>query len=75
MRYAVPNPKVSISGTLQISGCLRTISENTMGNELQKKDWIAKNICFVHMSPQIDVQIRKRKTFNVCLMMRRKWKH
>lgn len=50
MRYQ--NPKVSyssISGTLQISGCLLTISANTMGNELQKKDWIAKNICFVHI--------------------------
>ena len=46
------NPKVSygsISGTLQIKGCLRTISANTMGTELQKKDWIAKNICFVHI--------------------------
>ena len=46
------NPKVSygsISSTLQISGCLWTISANTMGNELQKKDWIAKNICFVHI--------------------------
>ena len=46
------NPKVSygsISGTLQISGCLRTILANTMGNELQKKDWIAKNKCFVHI--------------------------
>ena len=46
------NPKVScgsISGTLQTSGCLRTISEKIMGNELQKKDWIAKNICFVHI--------------------------